>query len=859
MWVKVNGLYRRALVDSGCTKCIVHTSCCDSWRERRINVTTISGELLRCIGTASVRLQPSEESQATVQAIVTDRKPLDFDLIIGMGGITALGGVSIGRQGEVRFGPPGAAACAGAEAQNRIEEKDFTVTYNPATRSWTVVWKWTNGLAPEVLPNAIHEYPPAPNVRTEYEEELNLWVQNGWLIPYDEGKLGPPKALIPLMAITQRSKGKVRPVMDFRELNAHIDTFTANCDVCAHRLREWRRQGANVAIIDLNKAYLQLHVDQSFWPYQSVIFNGRRYCLTRLGFGLNVAPAIMKAVINHVLSLSADVQRGTSAYLDDILVNEDIIDANRVKQHLASYGLACKDPERVSDGTRMLGLYVRKRNGAATWSRGSKLPSIPQRLTRRTIFSYCGELVGHYPVCGWLRPMTAFIKREVNDATSTWDEPIRHAQVREHLHEIGVALKAQDPARGRWDVHGDEARVWVDASSLAIGVALEVDGTVIEDGTWLRPDDARHINMAELDAIIKGLNLAIAWQMKRIEIMTDSATVHRWIDDGLSGRTRLRTKAANEMLIRRRVATVLALTEEYSLDLAITLVKSMNNRADALTRVPRRWLASTNQLEVSTCAVGVSSSLYQSIVEVHRTAGHPGIRRTLYFAKRRDPTVSKKPSTGKMENRKPGSEKRLAKDCDRRHPCQRCAYAPSGNGIIQRCHRTIKVIAARKGCTVNEAVYLYNVMPRDNRSASTAPANAVYRYAIRVRGIDLANDDVRVPDCRYATGDHVWIKPPATRCDTQFDRGTITKILSDQAVEVDGVPRHVRDVRKQASSDEVQGNPSGEDNGNELVVYFPAQPVDDEAESVPAPPAAQLQELRRSSRVRRPPRYLCCD
>uniref|UniRef100_A0A5S6Q0Y6 RNase H domain-containing protein n=1 Tax=Trichuris muris TaxID=70415 RepID=A0A5S6Q0Y6_TRIMR len=339
----------------------------------------------------------------------------------------------------------------------------------------------------------------------------------------------------------------------------------------------------------------------------------------------------MKAVINHVLSLSADVQRGTSAYLDDILVNEDIIDANRVKQHLASYGLACKDPERVWDGTRMLGLYVRKRNGAATWSRDSKLPSIPQRLTRRTIFSYCGELVGHYPVCGWLRPMTAFIKREVNDATSTWDEPIHHAQVREHLHEIGVALKAQDPARGRWDVHGDEARVWVDASSLAIGVALEVDGTVIEDGTWLRPDDARHINMAELDAIIKGLNLAIAWQMKRIEIMTDSATVHH---------------------------------------LAITLVKSVNNRADALTRVPRRWLASTNQLEVSTCAVGVSSSLYQSIVEVHRTAGHPGIRRTLYFAKRRDPTVSKKPSTGKMENRKPGSEKRLAKDCDRRHPCQ---------------------------------------------------------------------------------------------------------------------------------------------------------------------------------------------
>uniref|UniRef100_A0A5S6QC94 Uncharacterized protein n=1 Tax=Trichuris muris TaxID=70415 RepID=A0A5S6QC94_TRIMR len=82
-----------------------------------------------------------------------------------------------------------------------------------------------------------------------------------------------------------------------------------------------------------------------------------------------------------------------------------------------------------------------------------------------------------------------------------------------------------------------------------------------------------------------------------------------------------------------------------------------------------------------------------------------------------------------------------------------------------------------------------------------------------------------------------------------MDRGTVTRILSNQAVEVDGVPRHVRDVRKQASSDEVQGNPSGEDNGNELVVYLPAHPVDDGAESVPGPPAAQLQELRRSTRL----------
>ncbi|KHJ44603.1 hypothetical protein D918_05269 [Trichuris suis] len=62
---------------------------------------------------------------------------------------------------------------------------------------------------------------------------------------------------------------------------------------------------------------------------------------------------------------------------------------------------------------------------------------------------------------------------------------------------------------------------------------LEVGGSVIENGTWLRPDEARHINMADLNAVIKGFDLAIPWQMKEIELMTDSATVHRWIEDSL--------------------------------------------------------------------------------------------------------------------------------------------------------------------------------------------------------------------------------------------------------------------------------------------------------------------------------------
>ena len=87
-----------------------------------------------------------------------------------------------------------------------------------------------------------------------------------------------------------------------------------------------------------------------------MIFKGQRYCLTRLGFGLNVAPLVIKAVLNYVLSQDQDVRHGTSAYVDDIFVNEDIVGASGVEEHLKSFGLTSKPPRRVVDGARMLGL-----------------------------------------------------------------------------------------------------------------------------------------------------------------------------------------------------------------------------------------------------------------------------------------------------------------------------------------------------------------------------------------------------------------------------------------------------------------------------------------------------------------------
>uniref|UniRef100_A0A5S6PZ36 Reverse transcriptase domain-containing protein n=1 Tax=Trichuris muris TaxID=70415 RepID=A0A5S6PZ36_TRIMR len=195
------------------------------------------------------------------------------------------------------------------------------------------------------------EYPPAKEARGPYETELRGWIDHCWLLSNDENRSGPSKGLV---AVVQRSKKEVRPMMDFREMNAHFEAYTANAAVCAEKLRNWRRMEMNLAMVDLSNGYLQVRLDESLLPYQTVIFNGRRYCLIRLDFGLNVAPLVMRTLLNHVLFLHP--KKGTSAHVDDILVNENIVSAREV--HSAQYRLSFKAPDNVADGARVLGLLV---------------------------------------------------------------------------------------------------------------------------------------------------------------------------------------------------------------------------------------------------------------------------------------------------------------------------------------------------------------------------------------------------------------------------------------------------------------------------------------------------------------------
>lgn len=490
-----------------------------------------------------------------------------------------------------------------------------------------------------------------------------------------------------------------------------------------------------------------------------------------------------------------------------------MVPAEEVRNHQKKFGLQCKAAEHIgggADGVRMLGIRVHSNKDGIWWRRDNDLGDVPDVITRRSIFSMCGRIVSHLPVCGPLRVAAAYLKRKANAVSSSWDSKIDDERVIRMARDLMQRVRESDPSQGRWDVDGKTANVWVDASSLALGAMIEVDGHIVEDASWLRKDEAMHINMAELDAAQKGINLALLWGMETIQLMTDSKVVFGWLTDVLTGKSRVKTKASCEMLIRRRLGTIKSTVEECGLQLNVRFVNSAENRADALTRIPHKWLNDGHAL----CAAVVALS-DNEIRRVHETCGHPGVKRTLYFARKRWPQVNRKqvrqiissceacqsldPSTvhwrpGRLDVAQVW--KRTAMDithingvhyltlidcgpsrfaiwrrlqrqdsfaviqvlenlfCERGAPEEiltdnatsfrssafedfakrwsirmlfRCAHYPEGNGIAERSHRTVKRIAARSGCSVEEAVYWHNISPRDDTSAGCAPANQMYR------------------------------------------------------------------------------------------------------------------------------------
>ena len=73
-------------------------------------------------------------------------------------------------------------------------------------------------------------------------------------------------------------------------------------------------------------------------------------------------------------------------------------------------------------------------------------------------------------------------------------------------------------------------------------------------------------------------------------------------------------------------------------------MKSCQNRADSLTRVPHRWmdlLEEGKELVVENCAMVGRRLDKDQMADIHHQSEHPGAKQTLYFARLVDSQVTK--------------------------------------------------------------------------------------------------------------------------------------------------------------------------------------------------------------------------
>ena len=140
--------------------------------------------------------------------------------------------------------------------------------------------------------------------------------------------------------------------------------------------------------------------------------NGKRYCLIRLGFGLNVAPHIIRSVFKAVVGHD-EVNSATSSY-----INESICPVVHVKAHLERFGLTSKDPELLRNGTRVLSFQVKEEHGRLQKRREDELPTAPNVFLHRSNFSL--REIDQALTSVWLTPCCDRVCQAQSECCNNW-------------------------------------------------------------------------------------------------------------------------------------------------------------------------------------------------------------------------------------------------------------------------------------------------------------------------------------------------------------------------------------------------------------------------------------------------------
>ena len=119
----------------------------------------------------------------------------------------------------------------------------------------------------------------------------------------------------------------------------------------------------------------------------------------------------------------------------------------------------------------------------------------------------------------------------------------------------------------------------------------------------------------------------------------------------------------------------------------------------------------------------------------------------------------------------------------------RCVQVPSGNGIIELCHWTVKRITTRKQCSGTTSL-----------QRMAYPHYSTSQYELSLPHTVERNDGMSAlaPDQRqiiFNTVDWEWLKVPNGRCTTKYEIRRVTGVTNVQNVLIDGMQRYVKDLQ----------------------------------------------------------------
>ena len=105
----------------------------------------------------------------------------------------------------------------------------------------------------------------------------------------------------------------------------------------------------------------------------------------------------------------------------------------------------------------------------------------------------------------------------------------------------------------------------------------------------------------------------------------------------------------------------------------------------------------------------------------------------------------------------------------------------------------------------------------------------------------------------------MWFKMAQNRCTTKFGKSRVTEVISPKSILVDGVPRHIKDLRPRHSVTSLEEDSDGTPSKSEAESLLCDTESDDSPEegAVAEPPPVPL--CRSTGRKRPPPDYHTCD